>query len=390
MLKGKKILLGVTSGIAIYKTLSLISSLRKLGCEVEVIMTEAAQKFINPITFETMSNNKVFTDMWVHPDKVLHIDITNDKDLFLIAPATANTIAKVNAGICDNLLTASILASKAPVVFALAMNTLMLENPITQRNIASLKSLGYKFIDSNEGQLACNTTGKGRMSEVDEIIDYLDYQLENKDLNGNTILVTSGASLSRLDPVRYITNDSSGKMGYEIAKAARNRGADVIHVSGRVNTPILKNVKHISFTNNDDLKNIIDKEFEKIDTLIMAAAPVDYEFIETSSEKIKKSDEIINYEMKKSEDILSYFGKKKKNQKIIGFAAETNDVIENAKSKLNKKSLDYIIANDVSKVGAGFNVDTNIVSFIGKNYLEEFSIMTKKEVANKILDKLVK
>lgn len=390
MLKGKKILIGVTSGIAIYKTLSLISKLRKNGAEVEVIMTEAATKFISPITFETISNNKVYTDMWIHPDKVLHIDITNDKDLFLIAPATANTIAKVNAGIADNLLTTSILASKAPVVFALAMNTLMLENHITKRNIESLKKFGYKFIDSNEGQLACNTVGKGRMAEPKEIFNYIEFELEKKDLQGKKIIVTSGASISRLDPVRYITNDSSGKMGYEIAKNARNRGAEVIHITGKVITPKIDNVKNISFVNNKELKDAIESEFDDADVLIMVAAPVDYEFIETYRDKIKKDGNVITYEMQKSEDILEYFGKKKTVQKIIGFAAETEKLIQNAKNKLDKKNLDFIVANDISKEGAGFNVDTNIVTFIGRKYIEEFQIMSKEKIAKKILDKLVK
>ena len=232
MLKGKNILIGVTSGIAIYKTLSLISMLRKQGANVEVIMSEEATKFINPITFETISDNKVYTDMWIHPDKVLHIDITNDKDIFLIAPATANTIAKINSGIADNLLTTAVLASKAPVVMAISTNTLMLENPITQRNIQSLMSFGYKFIDSNEGQLACNTVGKGRMAEPEEILEYIEMFFEKKDLKGKKIIISSGASIARLDPVRYITNDSSGKTGYELAKNARNRGADVVYITG--------------------------------------------------------------------------------------------------------------------------------------------------------------
>lgn len=393
MLKGKKILIGVTSGIAIYKTLSLISKLRKKGAEVEVIMTEAATKFISPITFETISNNKVYTDMWIHPEKVLHIDITNDKDLFLIAPATANTIAKVNAGIADNLLTTSILASKVPVVFSLAMNTLMLENAITKRNIESLKDFGYNFINSNEGQLACNTVGKGRMAEPDEILDYIDAKLEIKDLQGKKIIVTSGPSISRFDPVRYVTNDSSGKMGYEIAKNARNRGAEVIHITGNVSTPKLEKVKNISFIDNQQLKMAIESEFDDADVLIMAAAPVDYEFLETHQHKIKKGDkknDVITFEMRKSEDILKYFTNKKTNQKIIGFAAETEKLIENAKIKLDKKNLNFIVANDISKEGAGFNVDTNIVTFIGKSYIEEFQIMSKEKIAKKILDKLVK
>ena len=390
MLKGKNILIGVTSGIAIYKTLSLISMLRKQGANVEIIMSEEATKFINPITFETISDNKVYTDMWVHPDKVLHIDITNDKDLFLIAPATANTIAKINSGIADNLLTTAVLASKAPVVMAISTNTLMLENPITQRNIQSLMSFGYKFIDSNEGQLACNTVGKGRMAEPEEILEYIEMFFEKKDLKGKKIIISSGASIARLDPVRYITNDSSGKTGYELAKNARNRGADVVYITGRVVTPELKDVKQISFTTNNELKNAIDSEFSDADYLIMAAAPVDYEFKDVSDQKIKKTGDEINYSMKKTEDILKYFGNKKTTQKIIGFAAETENLIDNANKKLISKNIDYIVANDVSKEGAGFNVDTNIITILGNNYKKEFPIMSKSEVAKNILDELVK
>lgn len=390
MLKGKKILIGVTSGIAIYKVLSLISSLRKKGAIVEVIMSESATKFINPITFETMSNNTVYTDMWIHPDKVLHVDITNDVDLFLVAPATANTIAKVNAGIADNLLTTAILASKAPVAFAISTNTNMLFNPITQRNIENLQKLGYDFIDSNEGQLACNTVGKGRMAEPEEIEEYIEFKLTEKDLKGEKIIVASGPTISKMDPVRYITNYSSGKTGYEIAKNARNRGAEVIYITGKVKTPELGMVSNISIETNDQLKDSIDLHFNDCTSLIMAAAPVDYVFEKMAEQKIKKSDDTINYTLKKSEDILKYFGSKKSNQKIIGFAAETENLLENARKKLESKNADIIIANNVSQEGAGFNVDTNIITIVSREETKEFDKMDKKDVANRILDELVK
>lgn len=390
MLKGKKILIGVTSGIAIYKVLTLVSKLKKRGADVHVIMSEQATKFINPITFETISNNKVYTDMWVHPGKVLHVDITNDVDLFLIAPATANTIAKVYAGIADNLLTTAILASKAKVVFAISTNTNMLLNPITQRNIESLKDFGYGFIDSNEGVLACNTIGKGRMAEPDEILDYIECELSEKDLKGKKIIVTAGATISRLDPVRFMTNDSSGKMGYEIAKNARNRGADVVFIQAKVQTKELSMVKNVHVLTNDELKQEIEKYFDNTDILIMAAAPVDYQFKTEFHEKLKKkNNNSITFEFEKSIDILKYFGNKKKSQKIIGFAAETNNVIDNAYIKLEDKNLDMIVVNDITKPGAGFNVDTNIVTLIGKNKKTELPIMYKSELANKILDELV-
>ncbi|MGY3776789.1 bifunctional phosphopantothenoylcysteine decarboxylase/phosphopantothenate--cysteine ligase CoaBC [Helcococcus sueciensis] len=390
MLKDKKILIGVTSGIAIYKVLSLISSLRKLGAKVEVIMTESATKFINPITFETMANGKVYTDMWIHPDKVLHVDITNDVDLFLVAPATANTIAKVYAGIADNLLTTAILASKAPVSFAVSTNTNMLLNPITQRNIEGLTDLGYDFIDSNEGVLACNTVGKGRMAEPSEILEYIEYKLTKKDLENKKIIVTAGATIARLDPVRFMTNDSSGKMGYQIAKNARNRGADVYFIQGKVKTSQLGMVENIHVETNEEMKEAIENNFNDANAVIMAAAPTDYEFKTSFDSKLKKKDEETVFNMKKSLDILKYFGQKKENQRLIGFAAETDDLLENAKKKLKAKNLDMIVANDVSKQGAGFNVDTNIVTMITNEEETSYDLMSKEDVANIILDKLVK
>lgn len=390
MLEGKKILIGVTSGIAIYKVLTLISSLRKRGAEVEVIMTEDATKFINPITFETMSNNTVYTDMWVHPGKVLHVDITNDVDLFLVAPATANTIAKVYSGIADNLLTTSILASKAPVAFAISTNTNMLCNPITQRNINYLRDLGYDFIDSNEGQLACNTVGKGRMAEPDEIIDYIDFKLNDKDLDGKKVIIASGPTISRLDPVRFITNDSSGKMGFALAKHARNRGAEVIFVQGKVKTPDLSLAENIHVETNEQMLKAIEKEFDDADYLIMAAAPVDYEFSSSFDEKIKKDNGKLDVNFVESKDIIKHFGNKKTSQTIVGFAAETENLIENAKKKLVSKNADIIVANDVSLEGAGFNSDTNIATIITKNEEIPMPKMSKDDLANKIIDQMVK
>lgn len=387
-LKGKKILIGVTSGIAIYKVLDLISKLKKLGCEVQVIMTEEACKFINPITFETISDNTVYTDMWAHPGKVLHIDITNDVDLLLVAPATANTIAKVNAGIADNLLTATILASKSPVAFTLAMNTNMLENPITQRNISSLRELGYSFIDSVVGHLACNTFGKGKMASPDDIIDWLEVYFTEKDLIGKRIIVTAGATIARMDPVRFITNDSSGKTGYHLANEARKRGAEVTYITGRVTTPDVNGVNRINIRTNEELTQAIEDNFEEADALIMAVAPVDFAFEETFDKKYKKEDDskTLSLNMVKTEDILKKFGKIKKDKKLIGFAAETNNVVENARKKLVSKNVDYVVANDVSKEGAGFNYDTNIISIIGKDSVKEYEKMPKGDVANIILD----
>lgn len=387
-LKGKKLLIGVTSGIAIYKVLDLISKLKKLGAEVQVVMTEDATKFINPITFETMSNNTVYTDIWVHPGMVLHVDITNDVDLLLVAPATANTIAKVNAGIADNLLTASILASKAPVAFTLAMNTNMLANPVTQRNISSLKKYGYSFIESVEGHLACNTFGQGKMADPLDIIDWLEDYFTEKDLLGKKIIVTAGATIARMDPVRFITNDSSGKTGYHIANEAKKRGANVVYITGRVTTPELKGVNRVYIKTNQELTQAIEDHFDDSDALIMAVAPVDFEFAEVYDKKYKKSNDenSLSFNMVKTEDILKRFGNKKGDKKIIGFAAETNNLVENARKKLISKNVDYIIANDVSKYGAGFNYDTNIISVVSKDGVTEYEKMPKGDVANIILD----
>lgn len=387
-LEGKKILIGVTSGIAIYKILDLISKLKKEGADVHVIMTESAAKFVNPITFETMSNNPVYIDMWIHPGKVLHIDVTNDVDLFLIAPATANTIAKVNAGIADNLVTASILASKAPVAFTIAMNTNMLINPITQRNIQSLKDLGYGFIDSVEGHLACNTFGYGKMADPLDIIEWMDAFFTEQDLVGKKIIVTCGATIARMDPVRFITNDSSGKTGYHIANEAKKRGAEVIYITGRVSTPDIKGVKRINIKTNQELHDEIEKEFLDSDALIMAAAPVDFEFKDVKDQKMKKEgdENEISFDMIKSKDILKSIGLLKTTQKIIGFAAETTNVVVNAQTKLMTKNADFIIANDVSKEGAGFNYDTNIISVVSQDGVQEYEKMSKQNVANIILD----
>lgn len=387
-LEGKKILIGVTSGIAIYKILDLISKLKKAGAKVQVIMTESAAKFVNPITFETMSDNPVYTDMWVHPGKVLHIDVTKDVDLFLIAPATANTIAKVNAGIADNLVTASILASSAPVAFTVAMNTNMLQNPITQRNIDNLKSYGYRFIDSVVGHLACNTFGDGKMADPLDIIDWLESYFTEKDLLGKKIIVTCGATIARMDPVRFITNDSSGKTGYHIANEARKRGAQVIYITGRVTTPDLRGVERVNVKTNLEMQQAIEEHFSNADALVMAAAPVDFEFKEVRDQKLKKEsdEEDIQFDMVKTTDILKSFGLEKTSQKIIGFAAETANVVVNAQKKLMTKNADYIIANDVSKEGAGFNYDTNIVSIVSSDGVKEYDKMSKQDVANIILD----
>lgn len=390
MLKNKNILIGVSSGIAIYKTLDLISRLKKEEANVRVIMTQNASKFISPHLFEIMSKSNVYLDQFDYgmDGEVSHINLAKKADVFLIAPATANTIAKISNGVADNLLTSTILAYTKPLLIAATMNTNMLNNPNTQRNINFLKKQGHKFIESNVGYLACDEIGDGRMAEPIEILDYIKYSLTEKDLAGKKIIVTAGPTVERIDPVRYISNDSSGKMGYAIAEAGRNRGADIILIAGPNNLAEIKWIKTIHIRSNDELEKSIDSYFSNSDALIMAAAPCDFKVKEEKFEKIKK-DSIGPIDIEKNIDIVANFAKKKsKDQVIIGFAAETNNLIEQAKKKLKDKNLDYIVANDVSIEEIGFNSDYNAGYIISEDFTKEIDKMTKYQMANCILDVL--
>ncbi len=384
----KRILICVTAGIAIYKVVNVVSSLIKKGYELEIIMTDAATKLVSPLVFETMGKCKVHTDMFHngHHQEVEHIEIAKRADLCLIAPATANTIAKISYGIADNLLTSTILAYTKDVFVAVAMNTNMLNNSITMENISRLEDRGFKFINSKVGLLACNTVGDGRLAEPEEIVEEVENYFIKKDLVGKKIIVTAGPTIERIDPVRYITNDSSGKMGFAIASMASKRGAEVVLISGPTALSISDNVKRIDIKTNDELKEAIHREFDSSNCLIMAAAPCDFKVKEKSLKKIKKKNEDFILELEENEDIISYFGKNKKDKLIIGFAAETNDLVKNAKNKLKSKNLDYIIANDVSEEGAGFNVDTNIAKIISKEEIVSLPKMMKTSLADKILD----
>ena len=384
----KRILICVTAGIAIYKVVNVVSNLIKKGYELEIIMTDAATKLVSPLVFETMGKCKVHTDMFHkgHHEEVEHIEIAKRADLCLIAPATANTIAKISNGIADNLLTSTILAYTKDTFVAVAMNTNMLNNQATIENINRLENRGFKFINSKVGILACNTIGDGRLAEPEEIVEEIDDYFIKKDLVGKKIIVTAGPTIERIDPVRYITNDSSGKMGFAIASTASKRGAEVVLISGPTNLSISDKVKRVDIKTNNQLKEAILKEFESSDCLIMAAAPCDFRVKEESMIKIKKTNKDFTLELEENEDIISYFGNNKKDKIVIGFAAETNDLIENAKKKLDNKNLDYIIANDVSKEGAGFNVDTNIAKIISKEEIVSLPKMMKTSLADKILD----
>jgi len=387
MIENKNILLGVSGGIACYKTLELCSRLVKKKVNLKVIMTESATEFVRPVTFETMAKGLVYSDMWEgHHEEVHHIELPKWADLMLIAPASASTIGKMANGIADNFLIASYLACQKEVIIAPSMNTQMLLNPVTQRNLQTLKEYGVKVIAPESGILACNTVGDGRMEEPENIVKYLEDYFTDKDLIGKKIIVSAGPTIEPIDYVRYITNHSSGKMGYNIANEAKKRGAEVTLVSGHVNPFKINGIDRIEVNTNEEMKNAIEEKFYDADALIMAAAPVDYRPSIVSDRKIKKSGKSINLEFIENLDILKYFGNKKTKQTIIGFAAETDDLISNANKKLNAKKADYIIANDLKKEGAGFNQDTNIASFISKDGVRNLDIMSKKDLANEILN----
>lgn len=394
MLDNKNIIIGVTGGIAIYKTLDLISKLKKENANIEVIMTKAATEFITPLTFQTMSQNRVHFDMFglVNEMEVEHISLAKKADVILVAPATANTLGKIANGIADNLLTTVIMATNKKVVFAPAMNTQMYKNPIVQNNIIKLKELGYEFINPGEGRLACGDEGTGKMAEPIQIIEYLKSLFTEKDLVGKKIIVTAGPTQEAIDPVRYVTNRSSGKMGYALAKEASRRGADVVLISGPTDLEIPHGIKFERVNTTQEMLEKISLYFDDADVLIKAAAPSDYKPRHFSDRKIKKETgkDILKMDFEKNPDIAAYFGaRKKNNQLIVGFAAETEDLLENATNKIKSKNLDFIIANDVTMEGAGFEVDTNIVSIIYKDgTVENLPIMGKSELAKIIIDRI--
>jgi len=394
MLKDKTIILGVTGGIAVYKAADIVSRLKKLHANVEVIMTEGATEFVTPLTFQTMSGNVVHREMFseiINYD-VEHISLAQKADLILIAPATANTIGKIANGIADNLLTTVIMASTAKIVFAPAMNTKMYQNPIVKDNMEKLKKIGYSFIRPAVGMLACGDYGEGKMAEPVDIVEYIVDSFIKKDLSEKKIVITAGPTMEPLDPVRYMTNHSSGKMGYSIAKEAVTRGAEVVLISGPTSITPPRGIELIKVKTTEDMLKAVDKYFHSCDVLIKSAAPVDYRPETVSSTKIKKKENekdelIIKYV--KNPDIAAHFGKQKKNQIMVGFAAETNNLDEYAMEKLKKKNLDFIVANDVTKEGAGFNFDTNIVTIIDKEGNKNtYPMMNKREVAKVILDRV--
>jgi phosphopantothenoylcysteine decarboxylase/phosphopantothenate--cysteine ligase len=390
----KTVVIGVCGGIAIYKMLDVISTLRKNNVNVHVIMTENATKFVTPVTFQAISQNLVTVDMFDEPKawEIQHISLAKKADLVVVAPATANIIGKVANGIGDDMLSTTIMATKAPVIFAPAMNTNMYENPIVSQNVEKLKSFGYKFIETQSGRLACGDTGSGKLAETRVISDtILSALYPIKDMEGMKVLVTAGPTISPIDPVRYISNRSSGKMGYAIAEEARDRGAEVILISGPTSLQKPVNTEIINVNTNEEMLSSVSEHYADCDIVIKCAAVADYKAKDYSEKKIKKRDEELTLEFVKDTDILKKLGEQKSKQILVGFAAESNDLIINAKEKLNKKNLDYIVANDITSEDSGFSVDDNRVTILCKDG-ETISLdkMPKRHVAKQLFDLIIK
>lgn len=396
MLSNKTIIVGVTGGIAAYKACDVVSKLKKLNANIHVIMTESACEFVQPMTFQTLSNNFVINDMFKEPKtwEVEHIELAKKADAFLIVPATANFIGKMAAGIADDMLTTTVMATRAPVIIAPAMNTNMYTNRIVQANMDKLGDLGYRFIDPASGRLACGDIGAGKLADVDDIlafiVDFFEKESEAKDLAGRRIMISAGPTIEAIDPVRYITNRSSGKMGYAIAKRAVARGAQVTLVSGKTDLGVPEGLaKFISIESADDLYENLVGEFDSNDVVIQSAAVADYKPKSYSDKKIKKKDSDLRIDLCRNKDIAQELGKIKGNKVLVGFAAETNDVLENAAKKIKKKNLDFIVANDLTMQGAGFSTETNIVKIIeADGRIKEYPKLLKSEVGDIILDKV--
>ena len=397
MLKGKTILIGVTGSIAAYKAADLASRLMKQHAQVHVIMTENAAKFISPITFETLTNRKCITDTFDrnyptdHPVEVEHIALAKKADLVIVAPATANIIAKMAYGIADDMLSTTLLACTCPVLVSPAMNTRMYEHPATQANLAVLKERGVKIIEPSSGHLACGDEGKGKLPDPADLVDRILLEIAcEKDLAGKKILVTAGPTQEAVDPVRFITNHSSGKMGYAVARAAALRGAEVTLVSGPVSLTPPAGVKLVPITSARDLFDAVTAVSDQQDIIIKAAAVADYRPASVSDEKIKKADSDLSLALERTEDTLQYLGQHKREGQILcGFAMETSDLENKARGKLKKKNLDMIVANNVKVAGAGFGTDTNVVTFITADDTQQLEIMSKENVAMKLLDRLI-
>lgn len=393
MLKEKTILLGVTGGIAAYKSASLASRLVKAGAEVRVIMTEHATNFINPITFETLTGHKCITDTFDRnfEFQVEHVSLAKKADVIMVAPATANIIAKLAHGLADDMLTTTILASHAPKLIAPAMNTGMYENPVTQDNLALLKKYGMKVIEPAAGHLACGDEGKGKMPEPEILYEHILRSCACKqDMKGLKVLVTAGPTQEAVDPVRFLTNHSSGRMGYSIAKACMLRGADVTLVTGRtaLTPPLFVDV--VPVVSAKDMYDAVISRSDEMDIIIKAAAVADYRPVHVAEEKVKKSDGSFSLELERTDDILKYLGEHKKpGQFLCGFSMETENMLENSRKKLEKKHLDMIAANNLKVPGAGFETTTNIITIITPDSVKELELMSKDDAAFRLLDEIL-
>ena len=396
MLKGKKIVLGVTGGIAVYKAVDLVSRLRMQRCEVRVVMTEHAQQFVTPLTLQEISGNAVATSMWNSNQEfnVEHIALANWADAFLVAPATANILAKMTYGIADDLLSTTLLAAQAPIVVCPAMNTGMYLNAATQENIAKLQSRGITVMPPASGHLACGTSGPGRLPEPQQIVEFMSSFFAGRegDLRGLKVLVTAAGTREPIDPVRFVGNRSSGKMGYAVAQMAAERGAEVLLISGPSALAVPPNVKAVQVESTNEMLEACLAAYDAVDIVIKAAAVADYRPRDVADQKIKKkTDDALTVVMDKNPDILKTLGAKKTHQVLVGFAAETQNLLANAREKVVKKNLDMIVANDVTAAGAGFNSDTNIVKFLYANGdVCELEQMPKVDVANRILDEALR
>jgi len=392
MLKGKNIVLGVCGGIAAYKAVELLRLYVKAGAKVNVIMTRSAQEFVTPLTFQTLSGNPVHTELFnlFQESEIGHISLADRADLFVVAPATANVIGKVANGIADDLLTTTIMATKAPVLFAPAMNVNMWENPLYQQNEDRLKKFGYHFLEPASGSLACGWEGKGKLPDPAVILEKSRALLCPHDLSGETIMVTAGPTREELDPVRYLSNYSSGKMGYAIARVARDRGARVILISGPTSLAPPDDVEYISVISARQMLDAVLSRYQEATVIVKAAAVADYRPATTATQKIKKgADDSLTLELEKNSDILAELGRRKGQRILVGFAAETQDLLENARKKLKAKNLDMIVANDVTLPGAGFESDTNIVRLLFRDgRLEELPCLDKEEVAYRLLNRI--
>ncbi len=393
MLKGKEIVLGVTGGIAAYKAAEFVRLLVKQEAQVHVVMTRNAQEFVTPLTFQTLSGNSVITDPFtlLEDKKIGHVALADLAELIVILPATANIIGKIANGIADDFLSTMVMASRAPVLFVPSMNVNMWENSGLQKNIQTLMERGYHLMEPGEGELACHWYGKGRLAELSDVLERMEDILSPKDLKGERILVTAGPTQESIDPVRFITNHSSGKMGYALSKMARRRGAEVILVTGPTYLPIPRSdIALISVKTAEEMRKAVFTHLKDCSVVIKAAAVSDYRPKEISRTKLKKSVPSTSLELERTRDILGEIGKKKGKRILVGFAAETEDLVSNARKKLKEKNLDLIVVNDVTKPGVGFASETNQVKFLyPSGEVKDFPMMSKEEVAQFIMDEVV-